>query len=97
MEEGCRRANESVEQAETAGQSLAEITQSVSRISEMNEQIANAVEQQLTVTEELGRNVSGINHAVEAIEADSNHTLATSQMLVKLAADINGMAQRFAA
>jgi aerotaxis receptor len=97
MEEGCRRANESVEQAETAGQSLAEITLAVSRISEMNGQIASAVEQQLTVTQELGRNVNGINHAVEAIEADSNHTSATSRDLVKLAAEINDMARRFAA
>jgi len=97
MEEGCLQANDCVRQAEDAGRSLAEITEAISRISDMNMEIACAVEQQSAATKEINRNVGGINHAVEQMTEEANRTLTTSRDLVKLGNSLSDMARRFAA
>ena len=60
MEKGRSQAKESVEQAEEAGKSLVEISETVARISEMNQNIAAAAEEQGTVSRELAQSVEQI-------------------------------------
>ena len=60
MEKGRNQARESVEQAEEAGKSLVEISETVARISEMNQNIAAAAEEQGTVSRELAQSVEQI-------------------------------------
>ncbi|VAW78917.1 Methyl-accepting chemotaxis sensor/transducer protein [hydrothermal vent metagenome] len=65
MDKGCDRVEFSVQQAEKAGSSLESITEVVSSITNMNNQVATATEEQSSVTEEINRNVSNINYASE--------------------------------
>jgi methyl-accepting chemotaxis protein len=56
-----RRAEENVEQANLAGQSLGSINGAVATIREMNAQIASAAEQQSAVAAEINRNIMRIS------------------------------------
>ena len=58
MAEGRRQAELSVEQAMKAGDSLQTITGAVGSISEMNDQIASAVEQQTDTSDNISRNLN---------------------------------------
>lgn len=84
MERGRDKANTSVERSRAAELSLTHITESVLRLSDMNVQIATAVEQQSAVTDDIARNIEAIRSvATRSVEAarDSKKTgvLLTAQ------------------
>ncbi|WP_018145410.1 methyl-accepting chemotaxis protein [Thioalkalivibrio sp. AKL6] len=85
MEDGRSKAHESVEQVNLAGESLNAITQSVTRISDMNTQIASAAEEQSTVAEEINRNVANITEVLDQTAAGSEQIRNASEELSKLA------------
>jgi len=85
----------SVEKATEAGVSLAKISQSVSRMSEMNLQIATASEEQTNVSEEIARNVTNISDATERTYAGANQTVDTSLQLSNIGENIDKEVNKF--
>ena len=85
MKEGCEQAMVTVEQAESAGQSLDAITKAVDAINEMNSQIAAEAEQQTVVVDEISRNVSNIARVTEDTAQAADTTTDTSNNLSGLA------------
>jgi methyl-accepting chemotaxis protein len=61
MQQGQEQAQKSVGEAARAGQALESIASVVTRISDMNIQIASATEEQSKVAEEISRNVTNLN------------------------------------
>lgn len=85
MREGKGQAELSVEQAKCAGDSLNAINKSVTKISEMNTQIATAAEEQSTVSSEISRNFSQITSAASQAEQEAVKITQASQQLEILA------------
>lgn len=95
MEQGHRRAQETVTQARSAGESLEAIADAVGVISDMNTQIASAVEEQSTVAEELNKNVSNISRIAELTAEESHHTAAAGHEIRGLADTLENLVGRF--
>ncbi|PKM42489.1 MAG: methyl-accepting chemotaxis protein [Gammaproteobacteria bacterium HGW-Gammaproteobacteria-1] len=85
MEKGRARAQETVNQARSAGESLDAIAAAVGVISDMNTQIASAVEEQSAVAEELNKNISNISRIAEMSAEGSHQTAAASGEIRRLA------------
>jgi len=95
MEEGREQARTGVEQASLAGQSLNEITQSVSTINDMNTQIASAAEEQSKVAEEINRNVVNISQVADETADIVSQVTDQSAELGNLASTLNSDVERF--
>ncbi|MGM0554694.1 MAG: methyl-accepting chemotaxis protein [Pseudomonadota bacterium] len=95
METGRTRAQESVERVNEAGESLNAITHSVTRISEMNTQIASAAEEQSSVAEEINRNVANITEVLGQTATGSEQIRNASEELSKLASEQQERVGRF--
>ena len=65
MESGRTQAQENVQQAMQAEESLEVITKAVGTINDMNMQIASAAEEQSSVSEEINRNIHNISQVTE--------------------------------
>jgi len=95
MELGEEKTQNTVDKAQSAGDALAEITVAVSQIVEMNTQIADAVNEQSVVAEDINKNISSISSlSVEAAEG-AEHTASSSQDLERLAADLDNIMSSF--
>ncbi|PJG60741.1 methyl-accepting chemotaxis protein [Aeromonas cavernicola] len=81
--------------ARDAGESIAQISGSVSHISEMNIQIATAAEEQSVVSEELNRNVVNISRASEEVNEGAAQMTEACNGLNKLAAQLQDIVRRF--
>lgn len=95
MQSGSEQAKISVQQAETAGQSLQQITESVTAISDMNIHIASASEQQTIVAEEINRNIASIAAVAEENAQSTQLTSETSNKLADLATQLQNQLNRF--
>ncbi|MCA3903835.1 MAG: methyl-accepting chemotaxis protein [Gammaproteobacteria bacterium] len=79
----------SVEQAEQAGASLHEITSTVDTINAMNIQIASAASEQVSVSDEINRNIANINDAVILTVDACEQSEHASQELKSLAQQLS--------
>ncbi|MDY6980205.1 MAG: methyl-accepting chemotaxis protein [Pseudomonadota bacterium] len=95
MEEGRSRAEQSVEQAGVAGNSLSSITDAVSKISDMNAQIASAAEEQSAVSEEINRNTSSIQELAYTASQGSDKTTHSANEMADLAGVLHGHLSQF--
>ncbi len=95
MDSGHTQANLSVEQAAKAGDSLESIAASVSRISDMNIQIASAAEEQSVVAEEINRNLIAITEVANQTLDGANQTAEASDLLKNLAANLDQRVSRY--
>jgi methyl-accepting chemotaxis protein len=95
MHSGKEMTQVGVEQAALAGEALQKINTAVSRISEMNTQIAGAAEEQSTVTDEINRSIISINEVAEQSATGAQHTTQASHDLAKLAEQLKGLVARF--
>ncbi len=95
MENGCNRVNDSVQQAEKAGDSLKTIADVVENIADMNMQVACATEEQSSVTEEINRNVVNINSVSEQNAALSIQTQNTTKELSHFANQLRSLILQF--
>jgi methyl-accepting chemotaxis protein len=95
MLEGQESAAQSVELASRAGASLDSITEAVAAITDMTIQIASAVEQQSSVTEEMNRNIVTINNVACETAQASEQTAAESDTLAKLSRELGQIVQQF--
>lgn len=95
MDQSQKKTERVVEQAHKAGEALTSITMAVSRIADMNTQIATAAEQQSAVSEDINENVVGINTLAIDAAGSAEHTTANSQDLERVAADLQDAISTF--
>ncbi|OBS09217.1 methyl-accepting chemotaxis protein [Acidihalobacter prosperus] len=95
MQGGRERASLSVDQAARAGSSLGAITGAVTRINDMNLQIASAAEEQSHVAEEINRNVLTINEVAEISAEGAQQTASAGDELKALAEQLQRLVGRF--
>jgi len=86
---------ETVNKAQEAGESIAEISCSVSDISEMNILIATATEEQGAVSEELNRNVTNITEASEEVAMGAKQMAMACNDLNHLATQLQDVVRKF--
>jgi methyl-accepting chemotaxis sensory transducer len=87
METSRQLAGTSVEDAESANQSLARINEAIGSISKMATQIAAAAEEQTSVTSEISRNTENIRHVSQELAEQANQEAAQ-------AAELKGLTER---
>ncbi|MGE7994366.1 methyl-accepting chemotaxis protein [Pseudomonas sp. NPDC089554] len=85
----------SVALARKAGESLGNITRTVSNIQSMNQQIAAAAEQQSAVAEEISRGVINVRDISEQTASASDQTAASSGELARLGGQLRALVSRF--
>ncbi|WP_223533874.1 MULTISPECIES: methyl-accepting chemotaxis protein [unclassified Pseudomonas] len=78
-----------------AGESLENITRTVSSIQSMNQQIAAAAEQQSAVAEEISRSIINVRDVSEQTAAASDETAASSVELARLGNQLQMMVSHF--
>ena len=89
------RSDETLSKAAQAEQSLGAISAAISRISDMNTQIASAAEEQSAVAEEVDRNITNIAQSVEETSHASNLIASSSEGLARLAAELQERVGQF--
>lgn len=95
MEQGQNQVKTSVDIAVRAGESLRAITASVSKIMDMNTQIASASEQQSVVSEEINKNIESINMVSEKTATVAQKTLSASNELSALSSNLQTIVGKF--
>lgn len=89
------KVSENVSAANNAGDALANITNAVKEIVDLNVQIASAAEEQTSVTEEINRNMVNISQQTD-VTAESAQTLAlAAEELRTLSSNLNQTVGRF--
>lgn len=89
------QAQKTLELAQSAGQALLEITNSLGQIDERNLMIATAAEEQAQVAREVDRNLVSIRDlSSETSESSSQTAIATAE-LATLATDLNRLTRQF--
>lgn len=95
MAGGRAKVNESVKQAEAAGELLTAISTSVATITDMNNQIASTAEEQSAVTEEINRNIIAISAAARQNALSTDNTAKSSDRLAELSTHFEKVMNRF--
>lgn len=97
MAEGRKQAELSVEQASKAGESLKAINTAVSSISEMNDQIAAAVEQQTTSADSISGNLSRMTQLIDDENRRNEERNRLTSELDSAVRELGGVLNRFVA
>jgi len=95
MTQSQSQAKNSVEQSEQAGETLASINQMVSRINDMNTQIATAVEEQSAVAEEVNRGMVAISQVSEQTSEGGRQIATASGQISGLASQLHVLVSQF--
>lgn len=95
MAHSSEHVDASVEQAQRAAAALDGISQRVTQITAMSQQIAAAVEEQSAVSEDINRNIVGIRNAGEATVSAGQQSQLSSGGVASLAEDLRQLAQEF--
>lgn len=95
MEKGREKAQKGVEQANEAAEALDAITRAVTTISEMNNQIASASEEQSSVAEEMNKSITSISQVSEQTAEGAKQTTNSSDELAKLAVQLQELIAQF--
>ncbi|WP_200283508.1 methyl-accepting chemotaxis protein [Rhabdochromatium marinum] len=95
MGDGQTQAQESVTKAVEAGAGLDSITNAVSTITEMNQQIASASEEQSAVAEEINRNIVNISQVADRTSMGAERMSESTERLKHLAQTLRDQLQQF--
>jgi methyl-accepting chemotaxis protein len=95
MDETNAQARKGTDIAVRTGEVLESITHAINQISDMNNQIASAAEEQSVVAEEINRNVVGINEIGEHTANGAQQTAAASEGLNSLAGQLQRIVGQF--
>lgn len=95
MERGEKQTALSVEQAQRAGEALQSINALVTRLNDMNAQIATAAEQQSAVAEEINSNFTDITDRATSSAAGSRQVDAAGDDLKELAQSLQQHVRKF--
>ncbi|MEL0168175.1 MAG: methyl-accepting chemotaxis protein [Pseudomonadaceae bacterium] len=89
------KARQGVDAVGLAGDRLLAITDAVTRINDVNAQIASAAEEQSSVAEEINRNITNVSDIARQTSTASEQSAATSQELARLASDLQQLISHF--
>lgn len=95
MAKGTEQATTSVETANKAGASLTVITETINRITRMNDQIARSTGEQQNVARTISNNVDEIHHRTEETASSSKELASVSLELAQLALHLEGITKQF--
>lgn len=95
MEKSREQAQSSVSHAQQAATALAGIGQRVNEITEMNTQIAAAVEQQGAVSESINRSISSIRDAADTNVSTGQNNRRSAGEVARLTTALHELAQQF--
>jgi methyl-accepting chemotaxis protein len=95
MAKGTEQASVSVDEANKAGSSLGAITETISRITLMNDQIAKSTGEQQTVAVSISHNVDEINKRTEDTASSSEKLTHVSHELEQLSEDFSRIMRQF--
>ncbi|WP_260291992.1 methyl-accepting chemotaxis protein [Sedimenticola hydrogenitrophicus] len=95
MDETNAQARKGTDIAVRTGEVLESITHAINQISDMNNQIASAAEEQSVVAEEINRNVVGINEIGEHTANGAQQTASASEGLNNLAGQLQRIVGQF--
>jgi len=95
MDQGKEQAKKSVQQAGATGESLEAITAKVTSITDMNQQIAGATEEQQTAANSIQQNVVGMRDASQMAEQNTFKVSDLSTSLQGLAHQLEKVASQF--
>ncbi|MFV0595191.1 methyl-accepting chemotaxis protein [Shewanella sp.] len=88
-------AETSVADANSASESLLQISKAINEISDMASQIATAAEEQTSVTSEINRNTESIREVSENLSIEAQSSMVQAQELAHLAASLQQEVGRF--
>lgn len=88
-------AETSVADANSASESLLQISKAINDISDMASQIATAAEEQTSVTSEINRNTESIREVSENLSIEAQTSMVQAQELAHLAASLQQEVNRF--
>ncbi|SEG61111.1 HAMP domain-containing methyl-accepting chemotaxis protein [Halopseudomonas aestusnigri] len=89
------KARQGVDAVGLASDRLLAITDAVTRINDLNVQIASAAEEQSSVAEEINRNITNVSDIARQTSTASEQSAATSEELARLASDLQQLIGRF--
>ena len=95
MSSSKERAQQGLAQSAKTSEALAQVTHHVTMISDMNSQIAAAVEQQSATADEMNQSVVKIAEFSRESSAAANQTAAASEELSQLSGELHSMVQLF--
>ncbi|MDP5031702.1 MAG: methyl-accepting chemotaxis protein [Paraglaciecola sp.] len=95
MSKGTEQATNSVDTANKAGQSLSVITETISRITRMNDQIAHSTGEQQSVANTISTNVDEIHLRTVETSNSSGKLASVSAELAQLAQHLEGITKQF--
>lgn len=95
MRQGQDQASLSVDQARRAGEALKAINTSVTRINDMNTQIATTAEEQSVVAAEINRNFDRITHSANQAQHEARKITESSNLLDSLAGVLGTAVKQF--
>ena len=95
IDSSLEKVQHSVQKVEQGEQSLQGINDAISQIQTLNEQMANAAQQQQTLTAELQLAVQDITESAESSAAGAQQTATRSRDLAKVATDLESNLGRF--
>ncbi len=95
MENGRRKAEDSVSEASKVNASLSQIAQVVGAITDRNHQIASAAEEQSAVANELQRNIETISEIAFQTTTEASHTSEQSEKMNTLANELQSLTHQF--
>lgn len=95
MAKGTEQASLSVDEANKAGSSLGAITDTISRITAMNDQIAKSTGEQKSVAMSISNNVDDINKRTEDTASSSEKLSSVSRELEHLSEDFSRIMRQF--
>ncbi len=95
MEQSLEQTQQSVGQAELAGEALQVISQAISSINDMNTQIATASEEQSVVAEEINRSVVAISEISSQTAEGAVQTAESSRQLATLSEGLQRAINKF--
>ncbi len=95
MDKGKKQAISSVEQASSASASITTISERIDTISDMNNQIASAAEEQTAVAEEINRNIRNISEVANETSLGAKNTSEACDDLLDLANQLRSAVGQF--
>ncbi|TQV89711.1 methyl-accepting chemotaxis protein [Aliikangiella coralliicola] len=95
MEQSQIQVTETVDQAQTAGSALNNVTEKVNQINNMSTQIATAAEQQNSVAEEINEKIVNINDRAIQNTSNSEQTSEASNEQARLANELKQLVNQF--
>jgi len=95
MDKGLETVGASVTQTTQTGESLKAITEAVNTISDINTQIASAIEEQSIVAEDINQNVVSIDNLAQQGDEASTNIAAANEQLRQLADNLSTLIRQF--